>query len=897
MTARQLVTIVNVVFMFAFSIQVVKAQHGVITGKVVGAKSKSPVQDVNVVLDNINGTYTDQDGVFVIRNLDKKVYNLVFYYLGYHSNVYGEVTVPGSESVINIGTIELTEKIIQIQEVAIVDVSEKSNIASRGTSNFVAKAELIQAQPIATEEILKNVPGLNVSGDMGISNRLNVGIRGSYPRRSAAILVMEDGTPIAPAQYLAPEVYYNPPADRLDGIEVIKGADMLVHGSNTMYGLINYITKRPPVKPVLHFHLTGGENGYLSQYVTYGGTWSNMGAEFQILHKDFDGYIANSESGIFNVTTKIHSELNKKQSIYLKTNFHREKSKATYAGITPYTFRLDPKQNPFDADDLLTSRYAVDIIHNYSPSAKVVFSSKLYASQFQREWWRQNTRIIKALDARSYLGESIFSSRYSYLEQGLGGTEDYVRVGTINSFGNENSRARHRMFKVGGVQEKVKIEWKAGQVKNETEAGVRYHAEDFLNQEYTNDSSRFARSGPIVRDDKYLLSSVSGYFKNDFSFGLFTLTPLVRYESISMYKFDRMLIAKNTSNDGSKFFGSQKNTFDDLTPGVTATYKVFKSEPQRLSLYGGIYKGYRAPTFGFGFLKIEDGIVSQPGATDEVNMKPETSLNMDGGIRFYGMKHTLYGQVAGFNNTVKNFYSAGQSEAFQSLGEVKINGLEIAITKDLIKSTERMGKQLKLTTFVTMMGSRITGGALTDSDLFKAVHTDQTKKEIIDRINANPQGYTVKGANDSLMNGPLQTGDFALIKKLVFNFGSEGISDNSAPYIPSVIWNSGLSYSNKGIQCGVLFNYVGSQFTDYLNLDAETADGAMGKLDAYNTIDVNASYSFSRKSSSTFKGMNVFGSCKNITNEIYKASRLHRVASGIMPGGFRQFTAGVRWDI
>ena len=36
---------------------------------------------------------------------------------------------------------------------------------------------------------------------------------------------------------------------------------------------------------------------------------------------------------------------------------------------------------------------------------------------------------------------------------------------------------------------------------------------------------------------------------------------------------------------------------------------------------------------------------------------------------------------------------------------------------------------------------------------------------------------------------------------------------------------------------------------------------------------------------------------KNITNEVYKASRLHRLSSGIMPGGFRQINAGIKINL
>jgi Fe(3+) dicitrate transport protein len=43
--------------------------------------------------------------------------------------------------------------------------------------------------------------------------------------------------------------------------------------------------------------------------------------------------------------------------------------------------------------------------------------------------------------------------------------------------------------------------------------------------------------------------------------------------------------------------------------------------------------------------------------------------------------------------------------------------------------------------------------------------------------------------------------------------------------------------------------------------------------------------------------MSLFLSGKNITDEVYKASRLHRVSSGIMPGGFRQLNAGIKITI
>ncbi|MBA3900602.1 MAG: TonB-dependent receptor, partial [Bacteroidetes bacterium] len=119
----------------------------------------------------------------------------------------------------------------------------------------------------------------------------------------------------------------------------------------------------------------------------------------------------------------------------------------------------------------------------------------------------------------------------------------------------------------------------------------------------------------------------------------------------------------------------------------------------------------------------------------------------------------------------------------------------------------------------------------------------------------------------------------------------------AAPYIPTSIINFSLNYGYKAFMIGANYNMVGAQYTDYLNFNNETGEGAIGKLKAFKTIDLNASYALSHSKNKFVKGMTLFVAAKNITNEVFMASRLHRVSSGIMPGGFRQVNAGVRVNI
>ncbi len=867
-----------------------------VTGVVVSSDNQLLPYGI-VEFDQTTIVQCDDRGYFKIQNVGAGDHSLRIVILGFE-NLDTTIRISGSESVVDLGQLKMQVRMYQIPEVVIASPQYPFCYKYMGSSSSVGKNELNRTQPMGSEEVLKKVSGINVSGDMGISNRLNVGIRGSYPRRAGNILLLEDGTPIAPAPYLAPEAYYNPPSDRLDGIEIIKGADVLTLGSNTVYGAVNYITKKPPIKPTFGMNITSGANNYNSQFLTYGGTWQNVGAELQVLNKTFGGFQDNSGFSIFNTTAKMYAETGKNSSLYMKINYHQEKAKASYSSMTPYTFQTDFTQNPFDADDLHTRRYAADVMYNVQLGNSIVLSSKLYATQFNRDWWRQENSLVKASGVRAYVGDEIYFDRYNYLEGQTFGNDDWVRVGKIVN-GRESTKARNRLFKVVGVQETMKMDWDAGKVHGKLEVGAKAHFESFNNQEIKNDSSRFGRSGVIVLDELYKLASYSGYVKNTFTLGSLAIAPVLRYEIVQMTKVDLLLNSVSPDNSGNEDFGKTTNTFSSLLPGANITYSLH-CKTSDITFYSGVYKGYTPPTSGVGFMRVEDEMVNSLPAGETPNMLPESSINAEAGVRFTLWNQTMLGQTTVFRNSITNFYSAGRNEAFQSLGSVTISGLEATLVINADQLWKNKNHRLALTVNGTFMTSTITDGLLSDSDVLKAKHTDATKQELIDKINAEREGYAVyfSGSNgDSLITRELVFADFASIKKLGMIFGADGVAGNSIPYLPPVLLNFSLDYTWKGFNASANYNYVGAQFTDYLNMKNETAEGAMGELPAFSTIDVSLGYSFSSMKSPWLSGMNIFVAGKNLTDEVFAASRLHRVSSGIMPGGFRQVNVGVRWTL
>ncbi|ODR96491.1 hypothetical protein AUC70_14505 [Methyloceanibacter stevinii] len=148
----------------------------------------------------------------------------------------------------------------------------------------VTRQQINEQDPLSTNDILQRVPGLTIVNDDGIGNQGGIGIRGSNPRRSRKILVMEDGQSINMSLYIDPSVHYVPPPDRIEAVEVIKGS--IIYAPNNNFGAVNFRNLQPfgPDEFVMSgeggavaLNGAGGDGGAGKWHVHNRKTWENWG--------------------------------------------------------------------------------------------------------------------------------------------------------------------------------------------------------------------------------------------------------------------------------------------------------------------------------------------------------------------------------------------------------------------------------------------------------------------------------------------------------------------------------------------------------------------------------------------------------------------------------------------
>lgn len=538
-----------------------------------------------------------------------------------------------------------------------------------GTGNVVRREDLTQLAPQNAADVLRTIPSLNLVGEDGMGLRLNISIRGLDPNRSRKVLILEDGMPVSLNPYGSPELYYSPPIERMERVEVVRGSGQILWGPQTIGGVVNFITRDPPRRPTVGADLRYGSFGYVLAQASAGATHGPIGWRLDVIHRRFEGP-RRLDLTLMDVAGRLRLQLSPRSIIGLKLNYYDESSAATYLGVTSPQFALDPRFNAAGSDRFQIQRYALALTHQLIVSETVLLRTNLYAYQTNRAWRRQEydrmdtgAEYERACDPLGRCGP-----------HGSAGVTPGNDGGSI--FFRRTAATNDRSFDVLGIEPRLTWNWARGSVSGELTALARFHYESANDGRFIS-SFPTARSGEVIADEIRNGYALAAAVQHRFGFGeRFFVTPGVRVEA---FWSDRRVLRSPTTDAMGVMVGQDVDVFGRaftaaLIPGIGLSYRV--AAP--LTLFTGVHRGYAPP-------RTKDA-VSPAGAN--LQLDPELSWNAELGARLR-VGRALTAEVAGFhlefeNQIVPPSESGGAVSAGGfNTGHSRHSGLEASVTFDL----------------------------------------------------------------------------------------------------------------------------------------------------------------------------------------------------------------------
>lgn len=627
---------------------ILSAQAPIVHGVVTEAGGTRRLEAVEVMpLPQGTGTLTDVDGTFRLR-LGKGVSTLRFRRPGYAAL---EVAVGlGMQETL---AIEMTPVATEIAGLTVLGQGGGA-LARLPGSGAVITPELLQSvRPLSGNEVLRGIAGVHVQDEEGIGLRTNIGIRGLNPDRSRSVLVLEDGIPVALNPYGEPEMYYTPPVDRMERIEIVKGSGSILHGPQTIGGVINYVTPDPSAVPELRGSALGGGGGFTRAQVTASGRQGNVGALGMATYRrasDLRGL--NLEQ--VDVLLKGTLGLGHRDALGVKLGVYDERSNSTYVGLTDSLFRVDPLAYPGRDDLLAVRRLTASVSHQRELGVGTSLRTVAYGYTTARNWSRQN---------------------YGYNASGNGLV-----------FGNGTGN-RDRSFEVAGLESRVRAVTAFG----EFEGGVRGHLE-WARDRHLDGTTATARTGALRDDERRSGSAVAAFAQQHVAVGSrLRITPGLRLEHV---RFTRNILrtrVRRTTATGTTNLPEDVDlrTGDAITvliPGVGASWYAGPSA----TFFAGAHRGFAPPRTKDAFVLDNAALAAGESVSDPVSLQldAEKSWNLELGARTRPADGVLL-DVTAFaldftNQIIAPSLSAGSvaDAALANQGATRHRGLEAALELD-----------------------------------------------------------------------------------------------------------------------------------------------------------------------------------------------------------------------
>lgn len=263
-----------------------------------------------------------------------------------------------------------------------------------GSAEVADRAAIQSRAPLTLRDQLLTIPGINVVEEDAGGLSLNIGLRGLDPRRSARVLLMEDGVPIALAPYGDPASHYAPPIERVERIEVVRGAGQILYGPQTVGGMINFITTPIPTDgPMARGEARGGTRGFYGVTGSAGTGSDKAGFLIEGTARGGDGIRENHGFGLWEVVGKGRVAVGESHELRIRASHYEERSNITEAMLGTQEFAINPRQAPTgEFDRFLLDRTHLQANHIWTASDAVQITTTGYWARTFRASYRMTNR-------------------------------------------------------------------------------------------------------------------------------------------------------------------------------------------------------------------------------------------------------------------------------------------------------------------------------------------------------------------------------------------------------------------------------------------------------------------------------------------------------------------------
>jgi Fe(3+) dicitrate transport protein len=519
---------------------------------------------------------------------------------------------------------------INLPRINVIGSDDQAISKLPGSVAVIDKEALALKQPLSTQDALKAVPGIVIREEEGYGFIPNIGMRGLNPNRSQKLLVLEDGVPVAPGLFLANESYYSPRIERMQSIEVLKGAAGLRYGPTTIGGVINYKTKDP--QEGVKITAKTGSHGYGLLGIDAGGISDSADtiAGISAITSRGDGFRHNGFD-MNDIVLKGGRQINENQWLSAKFTHYDNEVNTSYVGLRKNEYRNDPDKNPAPNDYFITNRESFDINHEWHISSAIKLNTLMYWTQLSRDFWR---RDVQSKNANGTIFKNCDASQYCMT-------------------------GRNRDFEMMGVDSRLFIEHSSFGLKNETEIGVRIHSDHLSNQTVRSKTDPNARSGILTGNVTEKADGLALYAQNRFELSSqLAVTPGLRVENYQ----------QSLKNELTGSNGQASNT--ELMPGLGLTWQVV---PQA-QLFAGAFKGF-SPAMTATAIS-GDGVDQQLDAERSINYE----IGLRGAMQKLSYEATVFHMD--FANQIINQSLSGATD-MANAGKTLNQGLEFALAYDI----------------------------------------------------------------------------------------------------------------------------------------------------------------------------------------------------------------------